>query len=222
MKISIFTFFSIVSQKTQHQIHVNKNFDLLFQLPVEDNDSAEVVKRPVIVYFHAGGFYESSAQSFILGPDYLMDHEIVLVTVNYRLGSLGFMSAGDSLLPGNLGLKDQVEALRWINKHITIFGGDPDNVTITGYSAGSWSVVLHMVSPMSKGLFHRAIASSGAPTLQEPLPKHQKFLATKQAELLQCPTDTIGNMLVCLNTKPVEDFANTTYRFYVSFVYFLI
>ena len=126
------------------------------------------------------------------------------------------MSTGDSLLPGNLGLKDQVEALRWVKRNIASFGGDPDSVTITGYSAGAWSVSLHMVSPMSKGLFHRAIVSSGSATFQEPLPTHQKYLAKKQAELLGCPTDTVGNMLVCLNTKTAEEFAETVDKFFVS------
>ncbi|XP_032456548.1 uncharacterized protein LOC100116956 [Nasonia vitripennis] len=178
------------------------------------SSAGEIVKRPVIVYFHPGGYYSSSAQSLIDGPQFLLDHEIVLVTVNYRLSSLGFMSTGDSLLPGNLGLKDQVEALRWVKKNIAAFGGDANCVTITGYSAGSWSVSLHLVSPMSKGLFHRAIASSGSAVYQEQLPSNQSHLAKKQAELLGCPTDTVGNMLVCLNTKSAEDFASSVGEFF--------
>ena len=126
------------------------------------------------------------------------------------------MSAGDSLLPGNLGLKDQVIALRWIKNNIASYGGDPDCVTITGYSAGAWSVSLHLVSPMSQGLFHRAISMSGSAYYQKPLPKDQKNLATKQAEILGCPTDTVGNMLICLNTKTAEDFANSLPQFFVS------
>ncbi|XP_058796122.1 uncharacterized protein LOC131666989 [Phymastichus coffea] len=178
------------------------------------SSAEDITRRPVIVYFHPGGFYSSSAQSFIDGPQFLLDHDIVLVTVNYRLSSLGFMSTGDSLLPGNLGLKDQVEALRWVKKNIAAFGGDPNCVTITGYSAGSWSISLHLVSPMSKGLFHRAIASSGSAIYQELLPTNQTDLAKKQAELLGCPTDTVGNMLVCLNTKTAEEFGGTVGQFF--------
>ena len=125
------------------------------------------------------------------------------------------MSTGDSLLPGNLGLKDQVESLKWIQNNIAAFGGDPNSVTITGYSAGSWSVSLHLVSPMSKGLFHKAIAMSGAATYQELLPTHQKNLAVHQAELLGCPVDNVGTMLVCLNTKPWEDYSETANKFFV-------
>lgn len=127
------------------------------------------------------------------------------------------MSTGDSLLPGNLGLKDQVVALRWIRDNIKEYGGDPDSVTITGYSAGSWSVSLHLVSPMSKGLFHRAIAMSGSAIYQKPLPMEQKNLAIKQAEILDCPTDTVGNMLICMNTKTADEFANSLSQFFVSF-----
>ncbi|XP_043476477.1 esterase FE4-like [Leptopilina heterotoma] len=180
------------------------------ELPDKDKE----VKKPVIVFFHPGGFYVRSGQSHLEGPEYLLDKEIVLVTVNYRLGSLGFMSTGDSLLPGNLGLKDQVVALRWIRDNIKEYGGDPDSVTITGYSAGSWSVSLHMVSPMSKGLFHRAIAMSGSAIYQKPLPMEQKNLAIKQAEILDCPTDTVGNMLICMNTKTAEEFANSLSQFF--------
>ncbi|XP_044018737.1 esterase FE4 [Aphidius gifuensis] len=174
----------------------------------------DIVKRPVIVFFHPGGFYGSSGQSFIEGPQYFMDQDIVLVTVNYRLASLGFFSTGDSLAPGNLGLKDQVAALRWIKLNIENFGGDSNCVTIMGYSAGGWSVSLHLVSPMSKDLFHRAIVMSGSATYQNSLPNDQKNLAKKQAELLGCPTDTTGNMLICLNTKTTEEFVNTTKEFF--------
>lgn len=177
-------------------------------------DKDKQVKKPVIVFFHPGGFYVQSGRSDLAGPEYLLDKEIVLVTVNYRLGSLGFMSTGDSLLPGNLGLKDQVIALRWVKDNIKDFGGDPDSVTITGYSAGSWSISLHLVSPMSKGLFHRAIAMSGSAIYQKPLPKEQKHLAIKQAEILDCPTDTVGNMLICMNTKTAEEFANSLPQFF--------
>ena len=129
------------------------------------------------------------------------------------------MSMGDPLLPGNLGLKDQVEALRWVRQYISTFGGDPGCVTITGYSAGGWSVSLHLVSPMSRGLFHRAIASSGSAIFQELLPTNQSHLAKKQAEILGCPTDTVGNMLVCLNTKSVEEFSSSVGQFFVSFLF---
>lgn len=129
----------------------------------------------------------------------------------------GFISTGDSKAPGNLGLKDQVVALRWVQRNIAAFGGDPDSVTISGYSIGGFSVMLHMVSPMSKGLFHRAIMMSGSMT-SEPYPTEQLHLAKKQAELLNCPSDTTDAMLVCLSSKPVENFTDTIPKFFVSMV----
>nr|AQY62728.1 carboxylesterase [Cnaphalocrocis medinalis] len=170
--------------------------------------------RAVIVFFHPGGFWSISGQSRYFGPEHYLDQDIVLVTCNYRLGSLGFISTGDSLLPGNLGLKDQVEVLRFVQKHIRKFNGNPDSVTITGHSAGGWSVSLHLVSPMSKGLFHRAISQSGASTYQNPFPTHQKHLAIKLGKLMNCPTDTTGSMLICLNTKSFEEISGTLPKFF--------
>lgn len=122
---------------------------------------------------------------------------------------------GDSLAPGNLGLKDQVEALRWVKKNIAKFGGDPNSVTITGYSAGSWSVSLHLLSPMSRGLFHRAIAMSGSAVYQTPLQPHQRNLAVKQAQFLRCPHDTNAQIFDCLKTKDAIEMGATLSQFFV-------
>ncbi|XP_076180102.1 esterase E4-like [Ptiloglossa arizonensis] len=173
----------------------------------------ENVTRPVLVFFHPGGFYTFSAQSFYFGPEYLLDKDIVLVTVNYRLGTLGFISTGDSEAPGNLGLKDQVVALRWIQRNIASFGGNPNSVTISGYSVGGLSTMLHMLSPMSKDLFHRAIVMSGS-LLTDLYPTEQKHLAKKQAELLNCPTDSSAAILACLKSKPVQNFTDTMPKFF--------
>ncbi|KAI2474087.1 esterase B1-like [Diabrotica virgifera virgifera] len=120
-------------------------------------------KRPVMVFIHGGGFIYGSNKSMHVGPNYLMTGDIVLVCINYRLGVFGFLSLEDQSLgvPGNAGLKDQTMALKWIQKHIANFGGDPNNVTIFGESAGSASVHFLLVSPLTKGLFHKAIMQSG-------------------------------------------------------------
>ena len=97
------------------------------------------------------------------GPDYFMSSEspVILVTVNYRLGILGFLSLGDDVISGNMGLKDQTLAMKWVKKHISMFGGNPEQVTIFGESAGGISIMSHLISPWSKGLFQRAIVQSG-------------------------------------------------------------
>lgn len=157
--------------------------------------------KPVLVFLHPGGFYSGSGRSNLFaGPQNLMDRDIVLVTINYRLGSLGFLATGTADATGNMGLKDQVVALRWIQKHIGKFGGDCSSVTLWGYSAGSFSTGLHMMSPMSKGLFQRAIMMSSAPLGQIDFKGNQLELAQKQAQLLKCPEKPIKEMVACLKT----------------------
>lgn len=96
-------------------------------------------------------------------PNFLITEDIVFVAINYRLGILGFLSLDDTSLevPGNAGLKDQNMALKWIQNNIHKFGGDKNNVTLSGESAGGASVNYHMLSPSSKGLFHKGILQSG-------------------------------------------------------------
>lgn len=106
---------------------------------------------PVVVYLHGGSFRYGSANSSEHGPEYFMETDVILVTVQYRLNIFGFLSSGDSNCPGNFGLKDQVQALRWIRRNIQSFGGNPKSVTLMGHGAGAASVQLHMMSPLSNG-----------------------------------------------------------------------
>jgi carboxylesterase type B len=118
---------------------------------------------PVMVFIHGGGFVCGSSRTEFAGPDFFMQKNVVLVTLNYRLGVFGFLSLADESLgiPGNAGLKDQTMALKWVKNNIQYFGGDPNNITIFGESAGGASVHYHVISDHSKGLFHRAIPMSG-------------------------------------------------------------
>ncbi|XP_075214428.1 juvenile hormone esterase-like [Lycorma delicatula] len=121
-----------------------------------------ITLHPVMVFIHGGGFTIGSSSEKELGADYLIEKEIVLVTFNYRLGALGFLSLDNNDIPGNAGLKDQLAVLKWVKAHISHFGGDPNNVILFGNSAGSASVVYHLLSPLSKGLFHKVIMESGS------------------------------------------------------------
>ncbi|XP_049947772.1 acetylcholinesterase-like [Schistocerca serialis cubense] len=103
--------------------------------------------KAVMVWIHGGCFTGTSGDSAI--PNYYVDQDIVFVSINYRLGLLGFLSTGDEVVPGNMGLKDQTEALRWVQRNIAVFGGDPEKVTIFGQSAGGASIHYHVVSPLS-------------------------------------------------------------------------
>jgi carboxylesterase type B len=116
-----------------------------------------------IPLFTGGGFVGGSGGPEFSGPDFLLQKNVVLVSMNYRLGVFGFLSLEDESLgvPGNAGLKDQTFALKWVKNNIRNFGGDPDNITLFGVSAGGASVHYHLISELSKGLFHRAIPQSG-------------------------------------------------------------
>jgi para-nitrobenzyl esterase len=123
---------------------------------------------PVLVYIYGGGFSEGSGSVKVYNGEALAKKGIVAVTINYRLGILGFLAHPELTAEspdhasGNYALLDQVAALKWIRNNITAFGGDPTRVTISGQSAGAMSVNMLITSPLAKGLFHRAIAESGS------------------------------------------------------------
>ncbi|XP_049542708.1 juvenile hormone esterase-like [Anopheles darlingi] len=118
---------------------------------------------PVMLYIHGGAFSRGAANEFTRDPVRLMTTQrVIVVTIQYRLGALGFLSTGDLSAPGNFGMKDQVLAMRWVQRNIRAFRGDPQLITIFGESAGGASVQYHMISPMSRGLFQRAITMSGS------------------------------------------------------------
>uniref|UniRef100_A0ABK0L0N6 Carboxylic ester hydrolase n=1 Tax=Rattus norvegicus TaxID=10116 RepID=A0ABK0L0N6_RAT len=121
---------------------------------------------PVMVWIHGGGLVLGSA-SMNDASTLAATEEIVIVSIQYRLGVLGFFSTGDQNARGNWGYLDQVAALRWVQQNIAYFGGNHGKVTIFGGSAGGTSVSSHVVSPMSKGLFHGAIMQSGVALLPD-------------------------------------------------------
>jgi para-nitrobenzyl esterase len=186
-------------------------------LNVWSPEPAPSQKLPVMVWLHPGGNTTGSASDEIpLGiGGYIYDgrhiaenQRVVVVTIDYRLGVLGFFShpALDAEDPrgvsGNQGLLDQRQALDWIRRNIVAFGGDPGNVTIFGASAGSFDVAYHMVSPGSRGLFHRGISQSGGAT------NFMRTRSTAEAEIpkfaaaLGC-TDP-SQELECLRSQPVS------------------
>ncbi|KAF2891820.1 hypothetical protein ILUMI_14353, partial [Ignelater luminosus] len=172
-------------------------------------ENGENPKRPVIVFIHFGGYAQFTGSSAWIGPEYILDEDIVFVTMNYRLGALGFLNTEDQLAPGNNGIKDQVVALKWVKANVASFGGDPDLITVSGCSVGGVSVTLHLVSPMSKGLFHRAIAMSGSSYGNWPVNPSFK-LAQKQAQLVGCPNDTSANIINCLKTKSAQELIDSS------------
>lgn len=128
-------------------VDVTGDEDCLF-LNIYRPKSRKATPLPVVVFFHGGSFMYGNAT---LGPEYFMRADIILVSVQYRLGILGFLSTGDEHCPGNFGLKDQVQSLRWVRRNIASFGGDPKSITVMGHEAGAASVHLLMMSPLAAG-----------------------------------------------------------------------
>lgn len=116
-----------------------------------------------MVFLHGGNFGVGSSSPIFYGPQYLLSQNIVLVTVNYRLNVYGFLNLGIKEAPGNAGLKDIRAALRWVNKNINYFSGDPDNVTVFGQGSGGVASIYLTLSESTKGLFHKIISQSGSP-----------------------------------------------------------
>lgn len=171
---------------------------------------------PVMIWIHGCGWICGAGHSEFYGPQFLLDHDVILVTMNYRLGPLGFLSTEDTVCPGNNGLKDQSQSIRWVHENIAAFGGDPNRVTIFGESAGGASVHYHMMSNLSKGLIHRGISQSGNGYCPWAVarPDSAKKKANKVAELLNCPKDS-KQLLACLRTKTADELIKTDRSFQV-------
>ncbi|XP_062554663.1 carboxylic ester hydrolase [Armigeres subalbatus] len=175
---------------------------------------------PVMVFFHGGGWQCGSGTRGFYGPDFLLEHDVIYIGANFRLGPLGFLSTEQEDCPGNNGLKDQNLVLQWIQKNIASFGGDPDLVTVFGESAGGASGTYHMMSPLSKGLFHRVISQSGVNLDSWAQPTH-KGVARKRSvqlgEMLNCDQGRDGRfreMLNCLRKVSAEDVTKAFYGFF--------
>ncbi|XP_033229103.1 esterase FE4-like [Belonocnema kinseyi] len=161
------------------------------------------VLLPVMVWIHGGGFFGGSAGPSQFDPKYLLEKDIVLVAMNYRLAILGFFSTGDSVAPGNFGLKDQNFALKWVQKNIQFFGGDPNRVTIFGESAGGASINFHAISDASNGLFHQYIIESGSVLAAWSYRERSLFKphVDKVAKKLGCPINSSADVVKCLKKQ---------------------
>uniref|UniRef100_A0A1B6C5A2 Carboxylic ester hydrolase n=1 Tax=Clastoptera arizonana TaxID=38151 RepID=A0A1B6C5A2_9HEMI len=176
---------------------------------------SRTAKLPVMVYIFGGGFTSGSPTSDLYGPDYFLDHDVVLVVINYRNGPLGFLSTEDEHSPGNYGLKDQTFALKWVQKNINVFGGDSASVTLFGNSAGAGSVHLHMMSPLSQGLFHGGISQSGSALCQWALhpPGSNRETAFRVGREFNCNTDNSEALMSCLREVPAYNITQLLYKY---------
>ncbi|XP_034057901.1 LOW QUALITY PROTEIN: bile salt-activated lipase-like [Gymnodraco acuticeps] len=152
---------------------------------------------PVMVWIYGGAFLIGSATGIqYIGQELAGRGNVIVVSIGYRVGSLGFLSTGEQELPGNYGLWDQQAAIAWVHRNIRKFGGDPENITIFGESAGGVSVSLQTLSPHNKGLFKRAISQSGVAVSPWVINKNPREYAVEVALKVKCPTDE--GMASCL------------------------
>lgn len=168
-------------------------------------------RLPVMVWIHGGALV--TGEGSVYNPVRLVEQDVVVVTINYRLGALGFLAhpaltaESPEHASGNYGLMDQQAALRWVARNIRHFGGDPNQVTIFGESAGGLSVHSQLVSPLAQGLFHRAIVQSGAYQLTQPSLAAAQSLGSDLATRSGCASQTAA----CLRGIAVQSLlANQT------------
>lgn len=164
-------------------------------------DNAET-KRPVLVWIHGGAFVGGASSLYRL--DALAQSGVVVVSMNYRLGALGFLAHPSfaSEAGGAYGIADQREAMRWVQRNIAAFGGDPNNVTLAGESAGAGSICMHLANPaLSTGLFNKAIVMSGGCLFPLPTLNQAASLANRLAKTAGC--EKASDTLTCLRQTPL-------------------
>ena len=170
----------------------------------EGDDEGHEGRLPVMVWIHGGALLVGESDDY--DPVRLVRHGVIVVTINYRLGVLGFVAhpaltaESPDHASGNYGLMDQQAALRWVRRNIRSFGGDPSRVTIFAESAGGLSVHSHLASPLSAGLFHRAIVESGAYSLTQPSLSQAEAQGQALADHVGCTDQTAE----CLRASSVE------------------
>uniref|UniRef100_W8B8I9 carboxylesterase n=1 Tax=Ceratitis capitata TaxID=7213 RepID=W8B8I9_CERCA len=161
---------------------------------------------PVMVWIHGGGFLFGSSQNTL--PLSLISEDVIVVTLNYRLGAWGFLCLPEEGIWGNAGLKDQRLALQWVHDNIAQFNGDPNNITLFGESAGAASVHLHTMASHSHKLFHKAIMQSGTANMEWVFQQNPENKVRRLCELLGCQSRNTRDMLHFLQShdkvKPEE------------------
>uniref|UniRef100_A0A8C7KQP5 Neuroligin-3 n=1 Tax=Oncorhynchus kisutch TaxID=8019 RepID=A0A8C7KQP5_ONCKI len=185
----------------------------------DSEDIRDTEARPVMVYIHGGSYMEGTG-NMIDGSVLASYGNVIVITLNYRVGVLGFLSTGDQAAKGNYGLLDQIQALRWISKNIGYFGGDPGRITVFGSGIGASCVSLLTLSHHSEGLFHRAIIQSGS-ALSSWAVNYQPVKYTRMlAERVGCNVLDTLDMVSCLQKKSARELVEQDIqpaRYHVAF-----
>ncbi|XP_044617453.2 liver carboxylesterase 1-like [Equus asinus] len=195
----------------KENIPVQISEDCLYLNIYTPADLTKKSRLPVMVWIHGGGLMVGGASTYD-GLALSAHENVVVVTIQYRLGIWGFLSTGDEHSPGNWGHLDQVAALRWVQENIANFGGDPGSVTIFGESAGGESVSVLVLSPLAKNLFHRAISESGVTSTAGLVQKDSKAAAQQIAVFAGCKTTTSAVIVHCLRQKTEDELLETSLK----------
>ncbi|XP_046720166.1 carboxylesterase 3 [Silurus meridionalis] len=166
-------------------------------------------KLPVMVWIHGGGLTIGAAVEND-GSVLAAYENIIVVIIQYRLGIMGFFSTGDEHAKGNWGFLDQIAALQWVQQNIENFGGDPHSVTIAGNSAGAISSSILTLSPLAKGLFHRAIFQSGTAALGDYTTNDPTLFSKMVANVTECDSSSSEILVKCLKEMTEEDIIKAT------------
>ncbi|XP_077596883.1 neuroligin-2-like [Stigmatopora nigra] len=184
-----------------------------------DEDIRDRRKKPVMLFIHGGSYMEGSGNMFD-GSVLAAYGNVIVVTMNYRLGVLGFLSTGNQSAKGNYGLLDQIQALRWLKENIGHFGGDPERITIFGSGAGATCVNLLILSHHSEGLFQRAIAQSGS-AISSWSVNYRPVMYTKiLAKKVGCTLRDMAELVDCLRKKSFRELVDQDIqpaRYHIAF-----
>ncbi|CAH1782379.1 unnamed protein product, partial [Owenia fusiformis] len=182
----------------------NPDEDCLYLNVWAPGNGSSTVAKAVMVWIHGGGYSYGSAEAY--DPTMLtVIGDVVVVNMNYRLGIFGFLSTGNNVVPGNMGLLDQKIAIRWVRDNIALFGGDPKKITIFGQSAGGASVSQHATSPTNIGVFQRAICQSGTMLSRFALNRDILPFVKRTAAKVSCDLPKMVEMVKCLRKVKAKD-----------------
>uniref|UniRef100_A0A672M814 Carboxylesterase type B domain-containing protein n=1 Tax=Sinocyclocheilus grahami TaxID=75366 RepID=A0A672M814_SINGR len=204
---------SYVHEQSEDCLYLN------IYVPTEEDAHDDTGLKPVMVYIHGGSYVEGTG-NMIDGSILASYGNVIVVTVNYRLGVLGFLSTGDQAAKGNYGLLDQIQALRWVKENIQAFNGDPERVTIFGSGAGASCVSLLTLSHYSEDLFQKAIIQSGT-ALSSWAVNYQPAKYTRMlAEKVGCNEDDTVELIECLQKKNYKELIEqniTPAKYHIAF-----
>ncbi|KFQ17638.1 Fatty acyl-CoA hydrolase precursor, medium chain, partial [Merops nubicus] len=209
-------YFSDVITNRKEKVLLQVSEDCLYLNVYTPTSTEKEEKLPVFVWIHGGGLVFGAASSYD-GSALAAFDNVVVVTIQYRLGILGYFSTGDKHARGNWGYLDQIAALQWIQENIIHFGGDPASVTIFGESAGGISVSALVLSPLAKGLFHKAISESGT-AIRILFTDHPEEEAQTIAAASDCEKSSSAAIVECLREKTEEEIIQITLKMPLIFI----